>query len=174
MSIKGVRLDELTESEKKELNPIEVGYSNMKYKMHGGNPPKGCRRLLIVTLLLLLPTLLTAEITITSLPYEITESNQTYTLGADLSSATNGIKFGDHVDNVILDLNGHTVTFGTGGGDDNYGIGIYWNPTNITVKNGWVIHNLGSNSNAADNVCLFLGNADNVLIKDVSAIVDGN
>ena len=145
----------------------------MKYTKHGGYPLNGLRRLLTIIFLLAIPSLLTAEITITSLPYEITESNQTYRVVSNLSSSTNGIKFGDHVDNVILDLGGNTLTFGTDGGDDNYGIGIYWNPTNITVKNGWVIHNTGGNTDAADNVCIYVGNADTVLVKDVSAIIDG-
>jgi hypothetical protein len=120
-----------------------------------------------------LPLVASADIIISSLPYEITQSNQTYRLSGSLSSPSSGILIGNHVQNVTLDLATDTITFGYGGGNNNYGVGIYWNPSNITVRGGWIIHNTGGSSTAADNNCIFVGNPANVLIEDVNAIIDG-
>jgi hypothetical protein len=79
-------------------------------------------------------------------PYTLTKDNAKYVLTQDFTSATLGINIKAH--NVILDLDGHTVTYDDGPpevsvtmGDERSTYGIrsgLWNKVNITILNGTI------------------------------------
>ena len=130
----------------------------------------------IIIFLILLPmTILKADIVISHLPYQIENvSNKTYVLSGNLSSLTSGIRIGDNVHDIVLDLGNDTITFGSAGGDNNYGIGIYWNPYNIEIRGGTIIHNMGSAADSADNnTCIWFGNSHDILLNNVRAVANG-
>ena len=122
---------------------------------------------------------------ISSLPYtfsatQMTSEADTLVLGSSkLSSATNGIyltaAWQNELTDVVLDLRGDTVEFGTAGGDNNYGIRIMgtatYYPHNVKVLGGTIIHE-PSNSNASGNRCLNI-NGNDLYIEDVNAIIKG-
>ena len=107
---------------------------------HGATNQAGFNKgifLFLIFIFALPVTILKADIVINHLPYQIENvSNQTYVLSGNLSSPTSGIRIGDNVHDIVLDLGNDTITFGTAGGDKNYGIGIFWNPYNIEVRGG--------------------------------------
>ena len=129
----------------------------------------------IFTLILLHSSFLKADIVIDHLPYHIENvSNKTYVLSGNLSSPTSGIRIGDNVHDILLDLGNDTITFGSAGGADNYGIGLYWNPYNIEIRGGTIIHNKGSIADSAsENICIYIGNSHDILVNNVNAVVDG-
>ncbi|MBD3218687.1 MAG: hypothetical protein GF310_10450 [candidate division Zixibacteria bacterium] len=131
--------------------------------------------LVILITIFCLPALAPAATVIDHLPYHIHDvSNRNYILEGNLSSSTNGIRIGDNVHDIVLNLNGKTLTFGTGGGDDNYGIAFYWNAYDVEIKNGSVLHAPGYNAdNAYDNNCIFIGNSHDLLLNNINATIDG-
>jgi len=64
----------------------------------------------------------------------LTVSNETYTLTADLASS--GTCLVVAADNVVIDLNGFTVTYGSGGAAQAYGVQIGSGHSNLRVTNG--------------------------------------
>ena len=88
-------------------------------------------------------------------PYSLNEAGETYVLHSDIT--TPGTAFVVNADNITLDLNGKTVTFGTAGDMYRYGIAIppgyhhvnpVWSSSDIpnvsngkfpTIKNGSII-----------------------------------
>lgn len=139
----------------------------------------------ILSLLLTAPSWGVTHV-ISSLPYTFSAADQpagevdTLVLGSSrLSSATNGIfltaAWQDELQDVVLDLRGDTLEFGTAGGDNNYGVrimgtGTYY-PHDITVIGGTIIHN-PSNPTASGNRCLNV-TGHRLLIQDVNAIIRG-
>lgn len=83
--------------------------------------------------------------TITSLPYTISQSNRTYIINSDLSSASDGLLIADGVHDVIVEGNNYTISFGTAGttyttlgtGTGPYGFrtSLTDSSWNITVRN---------------------------------------
>lgn len=109
-------------------------------------------------------------INITSLPYTIATSSRTYTInGAKLSSATNGITLATGVHDVIIDGQGDTIVFGTGGttvgsnytlvdpDDGDRGIIIGAQCYNVTIRDLVVKHdpptNIRNDSTLISNAC---------------------
>jgi len=73
------------------------------------------KKLILVLLLLAYPSMCLALVTLsssTTFPYNAL-TNTTYQLSEDISCAGTCIVLGPSADNAIIDLNGHTMTFGT-------------------------------------------------------------
>jgi hypothetical protein len=142
-------------------------------------PPQGsalCIRIVMIfTMILIQSAILQSEVVIDKLPYTIENvSGKTFVLSGSLTSATDGIHIGDNVHDILLNLGSDTITFGIAGGDNNYGIGLYWNPYNVEIRGGWIIHGGDvSVGNAEGNNCIFLGNSHDIFFNNVSASVDG-
>ncbi|MBK7142905.1 MAG: hypothetical protein IPH75_12575 [bacterium] len=108
------------------------------------------RLLWVVALALVAGSVQAGRVTITSLPYTISTSNDTfYISGTKLSSQTIGLNFAAGVSNVLVDGQGDTIQFGLAGsaptgsspvvGD----IGIKLNNgtvTNVVIRNLKVLH----------------------------------
>lgn len=127
---------------------------------------------------------LNATITITSLPYTVTTSNETYILaGTSLSSTTNGIIIGNGIHDVIIDFDGDTLFFGTGGSQSLSGIQLggssYTNYAyNITIKDGFIIQNSPDTavSNIHNNLrgrAIYLSSCHDVVIDNILFVVKG-
>lgn len=83
---------------------------------------------------------------------------------------------------VVLDLNGHTLEFGTSGGNTNRGINISWcwnssNERGLIVQGpGSIVHSPKANrviDGTKDNICLTSTLANNFLVDNVNMIIDG-
>jgi Dockerin type I domain len=146
-------------------------------KRHGAN--LSINKHLLCLVIIFTTTIVTsstlAETVITYLPYQIEDvSHETFVLSGNLSSSTNGIRIGNNVHDIILDLGDNTITFGSGGGDDNYGLGLFWNVYNIEIQGGFIIHDKGSSSSTASgNNCIFIGNSNDLLFQNVNVVADG-
>ncbi|HUV30003.1 MAG TPA: fibronectin type III domain-containing protein [Acidobacteriota bacterium] len=119
--------------------------------------------------------------TITSLPYTVTEagtnySETLYVAGTHLSSATDGIQFGNSAHDVVLYLGTDTISFGTGNGDGHYGIRFFGDGVsgayNIKIIGGTLLHN-PSDTTVSGNVCLFSGGGRDIYIENLDATVKG-
>lgn len=110
---------------------------------------------------------------INSLPYTINTDgagaanpDTYYVDGTNLSSTTNGITI--NADFIYLDLQGDTITFGTGGGSINRGVYIRGYPGNfanhVTVTNGWIIHD----GDGESNKCMDIKWVKNTLVDGVN------
>jgi uncharacterized repeat protein (TIGR01451 family) len=81
--------------------------------------------------------------TYVSAPASLSKTGETYVVTQDFSSS--GDAFTITADNVVLDLNGHTVTYGTGGG---LARGVYSTAAGTTVKNGTLTQAAGNSTSA--------------------------
>jgi hypothetical protein len=100
---------------------------------------------------------------ITSLPYTISTSNDTFYLeGSRLSSSTNGVTFSASVSGSVLWLGSDTLVFGTASGDGNTGVTFSRSGTSTAsngceIYGGYIIHDpadsIAGNYNAADTIC---------------------
>ncbi len=66
----------------------------------------------------------------------ITQSNETFILTRDISSADTCLTV--TANNVVIDLNGFTITYGSGGVTQMYGVRSGWGYGNIRVTNGTI------------------------------------
>lgn len=66
----------------------------------------------------------------------LTQSGETYTLTRDLTSADTCLTV--TANNVVIDLNGFTITYGSGGAANVYGVRSGWGYGNIRVTNGTI------------------------------------
>ena len=108
-----------------------------------------------------------ADVVITSLPYSLPSSDETYILNGDLASATDGIFIRSGRTNITIDLNGHTLNFGTGNGS-NYGIRFEL-ADHIRIINGTIYH-AGSGAN---NVCADIRKSHDLYFENVNMRVAG-
>ncbi|RJO59841.1 hypothetical protein C4546_00175 [Candidatus Parcubacteria bacterium] len=90
----------------------------------------------------------------------LNQTNETYYLTQDITSSGNCLTIGAH--GVVLDLNGHTVTYGTASETRRYGIAI---PSSSTSRRPWF-----PDSSIPDSA--FVG-ADNVTIRNGSIVQGG-
>ena len=118
--------------------------------------------------------------TISSLPYTASQAGTNYSetllvAGTNLASTTNGINFTGH--DIVLNLASDTITFGTAGGDNMYGIcfsGV--NPAyNIRIIGGWLIHGITNDTLTNGVDCVrFARGAHDVLIRRTNMKVSGD
>ena len=122
------------------------------------------------------PTSCVVNKVISSLPYTSSDTDTCLECSGNLSSATNGILFDNSSNNVTLFLGDDTITFGTGNGDDNYGIEFfgdsYDGSRDITVKGGAVVHG-ASDTTADGNRCFLFGGGCEILLDSIDAMVLG-
>ena len=110
------------------------------------------------------------------LPYTAENAKDTITFDANkITSATNGILVS--ASNVVILLQDDTLEFGTGDGDNNYGIKVDWHRDDLkivgnnTLDNGGTIIHGGS---GWDNSCvLFFGDCTGSTLEDVDMEIYG-
>jgi len=115
----------------------------------------------LVLLLGLAGTALASQHQVTSLPYTASLNNDTLVLaGTRLSGTGNGLYITGH--DIVVDLGTDTLEFGTGGGNNNYGISLAGQAYNIHIKGGTILH--GSASGNASR-CLLVNGANDILVE---------
>lgn len=141
---------------------------------------------LLLTLLVIAASSFSTTHVVNSLPYTfsgsmMTSQADTIVLGSSrLTSATSGIHlqstYGYPINDVVLDLRGSTIAFGTAGGDGNYGVrvsGASGNiPYNVKIIGGNILHE-PSNATASGNRCVNITTGHDIIVEDVNAIVRG-
>lgn len=115
------------------------------------------------------PTECVDPIYISSLPYTISSSNQCYVVTDNLSTSGTAISFGSGVSNVYLDLGGYTITWGTGGGSNLYGIYVP-SATDIHIRNGTIYH---GSSAGNSNVGIYSGLGIGWVVDTTNITIDG-
>ena len=126
----------------------------------------------------------TIHITQTTGQYVLNQKNTTYILDNNLTAT--GTAFVVAADTVTLDLNGHTVTFGTGGGDNRYGVAFagyamgsfpdvsnYNFTDSCVIKNGRIVHGVSGKPYGCAAIYSPDGSARNVAVKNVYAYAKG-
>jgi len=109
------------------------------------------------------------QVTISSLPYTASGSNDTLRLaGTKLSGSGDGIYITGT--NLYFDLGSDTLEFGTGGGNDNYGIRFSGGCSGVTVDGGTILH--GSQSGNGNNG-IFVSLCHDILVRNTDVIVHG-
>ena len=102
----------------------------------------------IILLLVVTANATLVEIGSGDLPYTAS-SNDTITFtGTLITSATDGILFTQGADNIYIKGQGDTLVFGTGGGDDNYGVlinGAINSCYNILIDSVYILHDSAAN-----------------------------
>lgn len=138
--------------------------------------------LLGITVLLLTmigSSAMAASTTITSLPYEANQSGVNfsetlYVAGTNLSSATDGIRFSGH--DIVLNLGGDTLTFGTAGNGSNWGIRFWgdgqYGGYNIKIIGGTILHE-PSDTTATYNNCVYFAGGNNIYFENTNFIIKG-
>jgi len=120
-------------------------------------------------------------------PYYLHLTGATYQLTEDISTPGTAIVFA--AQNVTLDLNGHTITFGTSSSPYRYGVALppsyadtntLWTSSDITVwrnsaggvvKNGAIVQGAGRGANSA----AFISFAEDIItLQDTSLTVSGD
>lgn len=140
----------------------------------------------LLLILLLAVSVQAGQLEVTELPWVIDYTDHsehtwdTVTIsGTLMSSATSGIYFqslyGHECQYWLLDLGIDTLDFGTGNGDNNYGIQVagtsIYHANNIVVSGGLIRHN-PSDTTVSGNICInFRG--DNCTFSHVDAEVRG-
>lgn len=66
----------------------------------------------------------------------LAQAGETYVLSQNLTAE--GTCLTVTAGNITIDLNGHTITYGTGGANDVYGVRTGWSHSNIRVTNGTI------------------------------------
>jgi hypothetical protein len=92
---------------------------------------------IIALVILFLPSLAFGVTYINTVPYNCIKTGEAYILAKDVW--TTGTAITISTDNVILNLNGKTIIFGTANGKCN-GIETTWNKNNIEIFGGKIIH----------------------------------
>jgi len=131
---------------------------------------------LICIILAITPQLFGGQVVLSSsnLPYIVNSGDTVTIAGTKISTATDGLYVRDGATNVLIDLAGDTLVFGTNGGDGHMGIRVargISGDQNVTIRSGWVIH--GGNNSSNRNACVELAGCNGVLIDSVSAIIYG-
>ena len=112
------------------------------------------------------------DVTISSLPDTTDYDDSTYVLSGNLSSATNGILVNN--DGVTINLGTDTLEFGTGDGNNNYGIQLFLSD-NVTItgggsSGGLILHD-GSGS---DNYGVDIRKVHDVYLESLNVTVGGH
>lgn len=94
-----------------------------------------------IVVLLLVSTVPAWAVTYLSGPATLSRSGETYVVNQNFSCS--GTAFTISAGSVVLDLGGHTVTYGTSGADNSYGVSIR-QAVNAEVKNGTLTQASGS------------------------------
>ena len=120
-------------------------------------------------------------------PYYLDVPGETYVLSEDLTTTGSGFVFA--APNVTLNLNGHTLTFGTSPSMYRYGVAVappyahvnpMWSQSDITawrqssgatVLNGTIIQGSGRGANCA---ALIGDSQRNLTVRDVSILIHGD
>src|SRR4030043_944432 len=92
---------------------------------------------IMIIVILSLPSLAFGVANINSLPFTCSTQGETYVLTESLSTPGTAIVIS--ANDVILNLNGHAITFGTNNGTYN-GIETTWNKKSIEIFGGRIIH----------------------------------
>jgi hypothetical protein len=133
--------------------------------------------LLVMVLFVLVATTLGNKYTITSLPYTASQTGTNYSetlevAGTKLSSTTNGIIITGH--DIVLNLGTDTIEFGTGCGDNLYGISVPYGSYNIKIEGGTILHNPSCSGDSAwSNTCVKLGSPHDILFHNTNMVVEG-
>ena len=132
--------------------------------------------LLVCLILAVTPQLFGGQVVLSSsnLPYIVNSGDTVTFAGTKISSATDGLYVRDGASNVLINLAGDTLVFGTDGGDGHMGIRVARGTSgdqNVTIKGGWVIH--GGTDNSNRNACIELAGCNGVLVDSVSTIIYG-
>lgn len=118
----------------------------------------------------------TSILTSDSLPLTVATSNRIYLTSGNISSATDGIIFGNSSNNVSLHLGDDTLFFGTGNGNNNRGLkwlgNGYPGGRDITIKGGAIVHG-ATDTTASGNVCFLFAGGCEILLDSVDAMVLG-
>ena len=122
---------------------------------------------IMIIIILFLPSLAFGVTHINSLPFTCSTPGETYVLTKSLSTPGTAIVIS--ANDVTLDLNGHTITFGTGNKKCN-GIETTWNKKNIEIFGGKVIHGGVGNPPACNGVFI-QESSTNVRIHDLEIFV---
>lgn len=138
------------------------------------------RKILIAFLILTAPVF-AGQVTINSLPYTISTSNDTFSLASSrMYSTGNGVTFGSGVDGSVLNLGTDTIVFGTASGDNAVGVAMAGaaSPSarvrNCKILGGVLIHDpadsLSGNYTAADTIC---SGARGITMQGWNNLIDG-
>ena len=122
---------------------------------------------IMIAIILSLPSLAFGVANINSLPFTCSTPGETYVLTKSLSTPGTAIVIS--ANDVILNLNGHAITFGTNNGTYN-GIETTWNRKNIEIFGGRIIHGGFNNPPGCNGIFIQEVN-ENIRIHDVNIVV---
>ena len=148
----------------------------MKTVERGSRVSKVLLPTLFILLILTASHVFGGQVVLTSsnLPYIVNTGDTVTFSGTKVTTATDGLYVRDGAINVLINLAGDTLVFGTDNGAGHMGIRVARSngPTqNVVIKGGWVIH--GGNDSSNRNACIELAGCNGVLIDSVSTIVYG-
>ena len=164
------------------INSKSSGVSKITLKKRETSAaPKFVIRFLLTSLLLLSVSLAagyntefadTVTLTSASLPYNVSQSNLLILTNGNLSTTGSAINVGDFND-VMIDGGGDTIYFGSGGGDNSYGVKLSYSPERIQIKNITLIHNVSDISQAQGCDPIHIMGDDSVFVENVKMVARG-
>ncbi len=114
-----------------------------------------------------------AQKTISSLPFTISSSNaspnDTFVVTTNLSATGRAITVS--ANNVVLDLQNNTITFGTSASNSTTGILVTGN--NVTVENGTLIHGVNYSTSLSRIRGIDMNNCQNSVVRNMNITVGG-
>ncbi len=117
--------------------------------------------------------LMAAKKTISSLPFTISSSNaspnDTFVVATNMTTSGSAITVS--ADNVVLDLNNNTITFGTS--TSNSTTGILVTGDNVSVENGTLTHGVNYSATLSRIRGIDMNNCRNSVIRNMTVIVGG-
>ena len=150
----------------------------MKKKDNKEWAPLACVVLFLIVLFFLYPPAMASQTVIgtSDLPYTAEDANDTITFNANkITSATNGILVS--ANNVTILLQDDTLEFGTGDGNNNYGIQADWHRDNLKIVGNSTLNNGGTiihGGDGWDNNCVLLtGDCEGTVIENVDMEIYG-
>ncbi len=133
------------------------------------------RKIIFTLMLFVLCTghLMAVQKTISSLPYTISSTNaspnDTFVVASNLTTSGGAITVS--ADNVVLDLNNNTITFGTSGSNSTTGILVTGD--NVSVENGTLTHGVNYSTSLSRIRGIDMNNCQNSVIRNMTVIVGG-
>lgn len=133
------------------------------------------RKIIFILMLFVLCTghLKAAQKSISSLPFTISSTNaspnDTFVVTSDLT--TSGQALTVSADNVVVDFNNHTITFGTSA--SNRTTGILVTGDNVSIENGTLMHGVNFSSTLSRIRGIDMNNCQNSVIRNMNITVGG-
>jgi len=126
----------------------------------------------------LMPAVVEAgQVTLTSddLPYTAGSGDTIRISGTRISTTGSAIYVPDYVNNTVFEFGTDTLEFGSGGGDQQYGI-RFNNANHITINGGTILRRVGVGPNdGQSNRCVYMTSyTNNITFNNTNLIIDGH